>query len=121
MAPKPLHKAKAMSGSATATAKSQVFQKATFVRTPRSARLGLRASPEQEAILRRAAEASHKSLTDFVLDSACAAAEQALLDQRLFMVSGDQGKALLDLLDSPQQENPGVARLFSKPAPWKKT
>ncbi len=54
----------------------------------RSARLGLRATPEQEAVLRRAAEVAHKSLTDFILDSACLAAEQTLLDQRLFMVSG---------------------------------
>ncbi|WP_226944576.1 DUF1778 domain-containing protein [Pseudomonas sp. FME51] len=34
----------------------------------RSARLGLRATPEQEALLRRAAEVTHKSLTDFILD-----------------------------------------------------
>ena len=69
----------------------------------RSARLGLRATPEQEAVLRRAAEVSHKSLTDFILDSACLAAEQALLDQRLFMVSGSQAQALIDLLDRPEQ------------------
>ena len=56
--------------------------------TSRSARLGLRATPEQEVVLRRAAEVAHKSLTDFILDSACLAAEQTLLDQRLFMVSG---------------------------------
>lgn len=54
----------------------------------RTARLGLRATPEQEVVLRRAAEVAHKSLTDFILDSACLAAEQTLLDQRLFMVPG---------------------------------
>ena len=59
----------------------------------RSARLGLRATPEQEVVLRRAAEVAHKSLTDFILDSACLAAEQTLLDQRLFMVSGSQYQA----------------------------
>jgi uncharacterized protein (DUF1778 family) len=37
----------------------------------------------QEAILKRAADARHKSLTEFILDSACSAAEQTLLDQRL--------------------------------------
>lgn len=56
----------------------------------RAARLGLRATLEQETVLRRAAAASHKSLTDFILDSACQAAEQTLLDQRLFMVSGSR-------------------------------
>jgi len=84
----------------------------------RSARLGLRATPEQEKVLRRAADVSRKSLTDFILDSACLAAEQALLDQRLFMVSGTQYQTLLDLLDEPEQENPGLKDLFSRKAPW---
>jgi len=84
----------------------------------RSARLGLRATPEQEAVLRRAAEVAHKSLTDFILDSACLAAEQTLLDQRLFMVSGSQCQALMDLLEQPAQPNEGMRDLFSRKAPW---
>ena len=84
----------------------------------RSARLGLRATPEQEVVLRRAAEVAHKSLTDFILDSACLAAEQTLLDQRLFMVSGKQYQALMDLLKQPEQPNEGLRDLFSRKAPW---
>jgi uncharacterized protein (DUF1778 family) len=84
----------------------------------RSARLGLRATPEQEAVLRRAADVAHKSLTDFILDSACQAAEQTLLDQRLFMVSGSQYQALMDLLDRPAQDNDGLRDLFARKAPW---
>ena len=70
-------------------------------RTSRSARLGLRATPEQEAILRRAADIAHKSVTDFILDSACHAAEQTLLDQ-------------------PAKDNQGLQDLFSRNAPWEK-
>jgi uncharacterized protein (DUF1778 family) len=84
----------------------------------RSARLGLRATPEQEALLRRAAEANHKTLTNFILDSACLAAEQTLLDQRLFMVSGTQAQALMDLLERPEQANDGLRDLFAQAAPW---
>lgn len=84
----------------------------------RSARLGLRATPEQEAVLRRAADVAHKSLTDFILDSACQAAEQTLLDQRLFMVSGSQYQALLDRLEWPEQPNDGLRDLFTRKAPW---
>ena len=84
----------------------------------RSARLGLRATPEQEVVLRRAAEVAHKSLTDFILDSACLAAEQTLLDQRLFMVSGSQYQALMDLLDRSEQANEGLRDLFARKAPW---
>lgn len=90
----------------------------TLVRTSRSARLGLRATSEQETVLRRAAEVARKSLTDFILDSACRAAEQTLLDQRLFMVSGSQYQALLELLDRPAEDNAGLRDLFSKAAPW---
>ena len=91
---------------------------ATTSPAARSARLGLRATPEQEAVLRRAADVAHKSLTEFILDSACLAAEQTLLDQRLFMVSGKQYQELMDLLDQPEQVNAGLEDLFSRKAPW---
>jgi uncharacterized protein (DUF1778 family) len=84
----------------------------------RSSRLGLRATPEQEAVLRRAADVAHKSMTDFILDSACLAAEQTLLDQRLFMASGSQYQALMELLERPEQANEGLRDLFSRKAPW---
>ena len=86
----------------------------------RTARLGLRTTPQQEAVLRRAAEVSRKSMTGFILDSACQAAEQTLLDQRLFLVSGRQSKALLELLDRPARDNLGLKDLFSRRAPWSK-
>lgn len=87
----------------------------------RTSRLGLRATPEQEIVLRRAAEVAHKSLTDFILDAACQAAEQTLLDQRLFMVSGRQYQAILDLLDRPETDNPGLTDLFSRRPVWSET
>ena len=83
-----------------------------------SARLGLRATAEQEFVLRQAAEVAHKSLTDFILDSACLAAEQTLLDQRLFMATGTQYQTLMDLLERPEESNEGLRDLFSRKAPW---
>lgn len=87
-------------------------------RASRSSRLGLRATREQEAVLRKAAQASGKSLTEFILDSACEAAEHALLDQRLFLVSNRRYRALLELLDQPVAKNRPLQELFAKPAPW---
>jgi uncharacterized protein (DUF1778 family) len=87
-------------------------------RTAKSSRFGLRATPEQEIILRRAAELCHKTLTEFIMDSAYHVAEQTLLDQRLFTVSGSQYQNLLDMLDHPVEDNIGLRYLFSKPAPW---
>ncbi len=85
-----------------------------------SARLGLRATPTQETMLRRAAEVTHKSLTDFILDAACLAAEQTLLGQRLFIVSGGQSHAILDLLDRSPSDNPGLADLLLRRPVWAK-
>ena len=93
-------------------------QQATSLDTTRSARLGLRSSETQLAVLRRAAEVAHKSLTDFILDSACLAAEQTLLDQRLFVASSQDYQAFFDLLDRPARSNAGLKKLFSQPAPW---
>lgn len=88
------------------------------IASTRSARLGLRATPEQETVLRRAAEVAHKSLTDFILDAAYQAAEQTLLDQRVFMVSGSQYQALLERLNRPESDNPGLTDLFSRRPVW---
>ncbi|MDD4962777.1 MAG: DUF1778 domain-containing protein [Gallionella sp.] len=87
-------------------------------RAARAARLGVRATLEQEAILRRAAAVAHQSLTDFILASACLAAEQTLLDQRLFVVAGSEYQNLLELLDRPAQDNAGLRDLFARTAPW---
>ena len=87
-------------------------------RAQRSARLGLRATPEQERVLRRAADAAHKSLTDFILESACQAAEQTLIDQWLFVVSGEQAQFLLGLLERPAEDNVCLRDLFARPEPW---
>lgn len=53
----------------------------------------------------------HKSLTEFIMDSAYLATQNALLDQRLFMLSGNRYEALLDLLNRPAEENLGVLSL----------
>ncbi len=89
-----------------------------MITATRSSRLGLRATPQQETVLRRAAEITNKSMTEFILDSAYQAAEQILLDQRLFLATASQSQALLSLLDRPEQDNPGLNDLFSRRVPW---
>lgn len=86
----------------------------------RSGRLGVRAAPNQEALLRRAAEASNKTLTEFILDSACAVAEQTLLDQRYFLVDQAQWEAFNASLDAPVEAKPRLKALMQHRAPWDK-
>lgn len=95
---------------------SSIHQSAVHAR---SSRLGLRATPLQEQLLKEAASLRHQSLTDFILDSACLAAEHTLLNQRLFMVSNQEYQNLLTLLDDDSPtENTGLTDLFSRQAPW---
>ena len=83
----------------------------------RTAQLSLCTTPEQEAILRRASEAAHKSLDDFILDSAFRAAEQTLLGQYLSMIPDDQAQTLLNLIEHPDQFNDGLHAPFPHKAP----
>ena len=84
----------------------------------RSGRIGIRTTPAQEHLLRCAAATSHKSLTDFILDSACRTAEETLLDQRFFGVSSEVGAKILELLDAPAIETEGLRRLRDQKSPW---
>ncbi len=60
------------------------------LKAPRSRRLNLRTSSQQEALMRRAAQELGENLTDFIIRSACAEAEQTLADQRRFSLDADQ-------------------------------
>ena len=91
---------------------------ATSNSMPRSGRIGLRATPAQEHLLRCAAASSHKSLTEFILDSACRTAEQTLLEQRLFLVSPETGEQILQMLDAPAAETEGLCHLREIKSPW---
>lgn len=85
---------------------------------PRSARLGLRTTPAQAALIQRAAEVKGKSVTEFVLSSACEKAEQTLLDQRFFSVSEEAWQEFQDALERPAQVKAGLRRLLSEQAVW---
>ena len=83
----------------------------------KSSRLGFRASESQAKVIRMASDISHKSLTEFITDSAYQAAEKIILDQRLFMVSGNIFNQFTEILDRPEQDNEGLKDLFSSLSP----
>jgi uncharacterized protein (DUF1778 family) len=84
----------------------------------RSARLGLRTTPAQVALIQRAAEVKGKSVSEFVLSSACEKAEQTLIDQRFFSVSEEAWREFNDALERPVQMKEGLRRLLTEPALW---
>jgi uncharacterized protein (DUF1778 family) len=66
--------------------------------------------------MRRGAQERGESLTEFILRSACAEAEQALADQRHFSLTSKQWNLFVAALDRPVQPRPRLQRLFAEPS-----
>jgi len=84
----------------------------------KSMQLNMRVHPAQRDVIARAAKVRHKSLTEFVVEAATEAAEEVLLNQRIFMADDDQIEEFLRVMDRPVSENPVLQETLSKPAPW---
>ena len=59
-----------------------------------------------------------KNRSDFMLEAACARAEEVLLDQTFFVVDEQALHAFREILDASPTENPGLARLMAVVPPW---
>lgn len=90
----------------------------TEPRSSREARINLRASSRQEQLIRAAAAASDKTLTDFVLDTAVTQAEKVLADRRYFLLSEEQWARFEQLLEAPVPATPKLDMLLSAPSPF---
>jgi uncharacterized protein (DUF1778 family) len=82
--------------------------------------LNMRVLPETRALIDRAAELMGKNRTDFVLDAARQAAQNALLDRAVIPVSEKAHTAFVALLDAPPQPNERLRKSLQAPAPWEK-
>ena len=80
----------------------------------------VRLTSAQKEVIAHAAAISGKNVSDFILESAVLSAEMAILEQRVFLVSGAEFAWWEDLLDEDPQSNPGLDRLFEKPLSWSK-
>ena len=83
------------------------------VRAPRDARIALRASARQEQIIKAAAAATDRTLTDFVLETAVEQAEKVLADRRYFVFDDQQWAAFERLLDEPAPSMTKLASLLA--------
>lgn len=83
-------------------------------RAQRDTRLSIRTSSQQQ-LIRRAATALDKSVTDFVLDSAASAAERVLADRRWFLLSEEEWERFQALMDAPVAAMPRLGRALTAP------
>jgi uncharacterized protein (DUF1778 family) len=84
-------------------------------RPTRSEKLDLRLTPDAKVVLQTAAAASNRSVSEFVLESALARADEALADRRSFGLNASQWKEFMAALDAPPRPLPRLERLLKEP------
>jgi uncharacterized protein (DUF1778 family) len=84
-------------------------------RTTRSEKLDLRLTRNAKRALQAAAAASHRSVSEFVLESALSRADETLADRRSFGLNATQWKAFTAALDAPPRALPRLERLLKEP------
>lgn len=84
-------------------------------RVTRSEKLDLRLTRTAKLTLQAAAAASHRSVSEFVLESALTRADEALAQRRSFSLNPTQWKVFLAALDAPPRPLPRLERLLKEP------
>lgn len=80
--------------------------------------LNIRIKPSERSLIDQAARSLGKTRTDFILEAARRAAEEALIDRTVLNVGPEAYAQFLARLDAPPQANERLRRAMRTPAPW---
>lgn len=80
--------------------------------------VNLRVREDTRALIDKAANIQGRSRTDFMIEAARRAAEEAILDQRVIMVSRESYDHFLAILDRPPEVSEKLIKLMRTKAPW---
>jgi uncharacterized protein (DUF1778 family) len=80
--------------------------------------LNMRIKPEDRSLFDWAAKAQGKTRTDFILEAARKAAEDALLDRTIVRVDPEAYAEFLDRLDNAPEPSERLKRTMRSKAPW---
>lgn len=78
-------------------------------------RIDVRTSAAVKQLLQEAARASHKNVSEFLLDAGITAATQTLAERRQFVLDDAQWEAFQEALDRPVQAKPRLKNLLREP------
>ncbi len=81
----------------------------------RTEKLDVRVSRSAKAKLQAAAQASHRSMSDFVMESALSKAEETLAERRIFVLNAENWAAFQAALDAPARPLPRLKALLNEP------
>jgi uncharacterized protein (DUF1778 family) len=85
--------------------------------SPKSARLDIRIAPEDRERFDRAAAATGKSLSDFIVEGGREHADRVLADRTVFSLDAASWETFVTELDRPPRENAKLDRLLSSRRP----
>jgi uncharacterized protein (DUF1778 family) len=80
--------------------------------------LNMRIKPEDRTLFDWAAKVQGKTRTDFILEAARRAAEEALLDRAVIQVSAKAYADFVARLEAPPSPNKRLKRTMQAKAPW---
>ena len=83
------------------------------VAASRTEKLDLRLSAAATRALQAAAIAAHRSVSEFVLESALARAEETQPERQHFGLDAEQWQAFMTALDAPTRKTPKLDKLLS--------
>lgn len=83
---------------------------------PRNERLSIRVPLQVKDLLVNAAAIRHKTLSDFVLDTAISEAEAVMAERRSFSLSPAAWEAFQTALDAPPQKHARMEQLLNEPS-----
>jgi uncharacterized protein (DUF1778 family) len=86
----------------------------------KSERVDLRMTPAAKRTLQRAAAVTHKTLTEFLLDTGLNAALDTLADRRVFQLDQKRWDAFTAALAAPPKNNPKLQKLLARKPAWEK-
>ncbi|ABN74623.1 MULTISPECIES: type II toxin-antitoxin system TacA family antitoxin [Actinobacillus] len=84
----------------------------------RTAPINLRAMPDQRDLIDYAASILGKTRSDFMLETACQAAQNVILDRTVFQLNEQAFEQFNRLLEQPTADNPGLDKLLNTKAVW---
>jgi uncharacterized protein (DUF1778 family) len=82
----------------------------------KATKVQLRLRPDQKALIARAAQVRQTSLSNFMLEHACEAAQQVLAEQVDIVMSPAEWEAFCKALDAPPRQIPALKKLLTEPS-----
>lgn len=86
-----------------------------MIQEVKTERIDIRTTTCAKRLLQEAARVAHKNVSDFLLESGIAAAEQSLADRRIFPLDDEAWSAFQAVLDRPvAKSKPRLRKLLSQ-------